>query len=358
MQPLIQFKHLFMASLVAAATFAQADPIFRAFTASERGIFHAKSTYIDFPSPTPVQRLAAQTNRQNAHKQFQQFVTSTKRSLNDFAALQIRKENGGIPLAPYEFDSQTVVSLNRNELVSLFITGHEYTGGAHPLPFCSTLNVGLIQGEPRLLTLTDVLQPEDLKGDLSRILIPKIMEKKHRYGENQEPELGSELMTHWFVSNAGMTWVFEAYSLGAYAEGRYIVKASWEELGPLVRSDGPLAPWGANSLKGSWEWVRFEGSDDTTLKIDHPEKYTLTFGNDDSVSGRVDVNRIRGTYTANGVSLTLGQMAVTLAMPPPGSHHDAFLKHLRQIRSYGIKDGLLHLNLYADGGTLVFRKAP
>ena len=112
----------------------------------------------------------------------------------------------------------------------------------------------------------------------------------------------------------------------------------------------------ATDLAGtSWQLVKFQGSDDTTLTPDDKSKYTITFGADGRVNARIDCNRGNGTWKSSGPNqLQFGPLALSRAMCPPGSLHDRIAKHWEFVRSYVIKDGHLFLSLMADGGIYEF----
>lgn len=111
-----------------------------------------------------------------------------------------------------------------------------------------------------------------------------------------------------------------------------------------------------NELRStSWQLVKFQGSDDTTLMPDDKTKYAMHFAADGGVSVRIDCNRGRGTWTSSGPNqLQFSRLALTRAMCPPGSLHDRIVKHWEFIRSYVLKDGRLFLSLIADGGIYEF----
>jgi heat shock protein HslJ len=101
----------------------------------------------------------------------------------------------------------------------------------------------------------------------------------------------------------------------------------------------------------SWQLVKFQGSDDTTLTPNDKAKYTVAFEADDRVSARIDCNRGRGTWKSSAANqLQFGPLALTRAICPPGSLHDRIVKHWEFVRSYTIRDGQLFLALMADGG--------
>jgi uncharacterized lipoprotein YbaY len=112
------------------------------------------------------------------------------------------------------------------------------------------------------------------------------------------------------------------------------------------------APPPASPLTGtSWQLVKFQGGDGTTLTPDDRSKYTIEFGAGWRVTARVDCNRGGGSWKSSGPNqLQFGPLALTRAQCPPGSLHDHIVKQWTNIRSYVIKDGHLFVSLMADGG--------
>jgi uncharacterized lipoprotein YbaY len=125
-------------------------------------------------------------------------------------------------------------------------------------------------------------------------------------------------------------------------------------------SSAPTLAAAEHPLAGtSWQLVQFRGGDDTLLTPDDRSQYTLEFAADGYVAARLDCNRGRGTWTSSGANgLTLGPLALTRAMCPPGSLHDRVVKDWSYVRSYLIKDGHLFLSLIADGGIYEFEPPP
>jgi para-nitrobenzyl esterase len=105
----------------------------------------------------------------------------------------------------------------------------------------------------------------------------------------------------------------------------------------------------------SWQFVKFQSSDEKVLTSDDPAKYTITFGTDGSVSTRIDCNRGRGAWKSSGPSqLQFGPLALTRAQCPPGSLHDRIVRDWEFVRTYTLEDGHLFLALMADGGMYEF----
>ena len=119
---------------------------------------------------------------------------------------------------------------------------------------------------------------------------------------------------------------------------------------PVPRAEAGQAAH--SSLGGtSWQLVKFEGGDETTLTPDDPAKYTIAFGSDGRLSARIDCNRGVGTWKSSGPpELEFGPLALTRAMCPPGSLHDQIVRQWPYVRSYVTRDGHLFLSLMADGG--------
>ena len=84
----------------------------------------------------------------------------------------------------------------------------------------------------------------------------------------------------------------------------------------------------------SWQLVKFQGSDGTSLRPDDPAKYTLAFGTDGRLSARIDCNRGNSTWKSPAPSqLELGPLALTRAMCPSGSLHNQIVKQWPYVRS-------------------------
>jgi heat shock protein HslJ len=105
----------------------------------------------------------------------------------------------------------------------------------------------------------------------------------------------------------------------------------------------------------SWQLVKFQSMDDTTLTPDDRTKYTITFAADGQLSARIDCNRGHGTWRSAGPNqIEFGPLALTRAQCASGSLHDQIVKQWGNIRSYVIRDGHLFLALKLDSGIYEF----
>ena len=108
----------------------------------------------------------------------------------------------------------------------------------------------------------------------------------------------------------------------------------------------------------SWQLVKFQGGNDSTLTPDDGTKYTIEFGAGGRVTERIDCNRGSATWKSSGANqVQFGPLALTRAKCPAGSLHDQIVQQWSSIRSYVIRDGHLFLSLMADGGIYEFEPA-
>lgn len=110
---------------------------------------------------------------------------------------------------------------------------------------------------------------------------------------------------------------------------------------------------GSGDLDGtSWQLVKFQESDGSTLVPGDRSKYTITFGTNGYATVRVDCNRGGGSWKYKGPNqIQFGAMNVSRNKCGPGSLHDRIVREGGAVRNYMIKDGRLFLSLLEDGGT-------
>ena len=105
----------------------------------------------------------------------------------------------------------------------------------------------------------------------------------------------------------------------------------------------------------SWQLVKFQGSDGTTLIPADRGKYTIAFGANGQLTARVDCNRGRGRWKSSGSNqLEVGPLALTRAACPAASLDDQIVKRWSFIQSYMVRDDHLFLALMAEGGIYEF----
>ena len=106
-----------------------------------------------------------------------------------------------------------------------------------------------------------------------------------------------------------------------------------------------------------WQWVSF--TDPTAaIAIENPASYRVSFNPDASLAITADCNNVVGFYQGeSGDSLSISIGPATLAECGPGSRGDQFVRLLGGAAKYFFRDGKLYIDLFADGGTMIFAPA-
>lgn len=128
-----------------------------------------------------------------------------------------------------------------------------------------------------------------------------------------------------------------------------------------------LAPTDAATLKTGdgksatiggivWKWQRTAYNNDTEAVPTDPSRYTILLMPEGHLSVKIDCNAGGGRYTLDGSSLTLEVTHTTVAVCPPGSLADRFMKDLAAARIAFMRDGKLYLDLMYDTGTMKFAR--
>lgn len=106
----------------------------------------------------------------------------------------------------------------------------------------------------------------------------------------------------------------------------------------------------------TWQWVELIENDPAGQSlVADPENYTLTFLDDGTVRVKADCNSGSGGYTVDGNKIEFSPMALTMALCPPGSLHDQFLRLLGQVDTFGSLDGKLVFVLKDGAGEMRFQ---
>ena len=98
-----------------------------------------------------------------------------------------------------------------------------------------------------------------------------------------------------------------------------------------------------------WQWTSVSSkTTNETTTVSTPEKYTITFRDDGTLSGKADCNNFTGTYSQEGgFTITLG--ASTMAACAEGSLDQQYLELLSAVVAGG-PDGQGNLALENAGG--------
>lgn len=107
-----------------------------------------------------------------------------------------------------------------------------------------------------------------------------------------------------------------------------------------------------------WAWVTAADNSGKTTNVPNPAQYTVVFsGTAGTVAVKADCNNASGTFQSDGNNLSIVIGPTTMAMCPPGSLSDQFVKQLGEVQSYLFEGADLILPLTMDSGLMRFRPA-
>ena len=139
--------------------------------------------------------------------------------------------------------------------------------------------------------------------------------------------------------------VIQTYEL----QGDELVQTGTSELGTV----DPQAEEIPDITGIVWQWQNMVTPVEE-IEISDPENYTFELQEDGNVAVKADCNSGSGTYTIEGNKITIDITSTTLALCEPDSRSDFFFRSLNAAAIYFVEDGLLYMDLPADGGTMSF----
>ena len=203
---------------------------------SHKGYWEATAAYPVFSGSSAVVRLANERLSSAARHS----VSGFRKECEDM----FREEKTGKPELPYGRDWTVTVSLARPNLISVYFETYEMTGGAHPNHGFATYTFGLVGGVARQLTLKDLFvsgQADGARKVVSDLITPILKERQAGWVDNGDlKEIDAPRAENFVVTPSAITFLFEPYSVGSYAEGNYVVKLPFSTIKGLDFR-GPLS---------------------------------------------------------------------------------------------------------------------
>jgi heat shock protein HslJ len=120
-------------------------------------------------------------------------------------------------------------------------------------------------------------------------------------------------------------------------------------LAGLAACDGTTGPSSA-SLEGRWQLVSLQASGGPEVPAPSGATFTAEFGSDARLSLVADCNRCGSTYEAGSGTLSVGQMACTLAYCPTAPVDTQFAGLVQASQNWRLENG--ELKLVSAEGTL------
>lgn len=133
------------------------------------------------------------------------------------------------------------VSLNTPQLVSIYYQGISYEGGTHPTRFSNAVTVGLIKGKVTPITYDHIFRSSSSKLHvLNNIVAPNLrhqFEARTGRSGNWLATPPNESETTTVLSENGITFIYDPYVIGAFSDGSFQVKLTWQELQGHINTD-------------------------------------------------------------------------------------------------------------------------
>ncbi len=106
-----------------------------------------------------------------------------------------------------------------------------------------------------------------------------------------------------------------------------------------------------------WQWVQFSDQATGEVNISNTQNYIIGFQRDGTVQVKADCNDASGSYTSDGVGISVVLGPVTLVGCSPESLGDKFLGYLSGAAMYRVENGRLQIELSNGGGMMTFISA-
>jgi D-alanyl-D-alanine carboxypeptidase len=113
-----------------------------------------------------------------------------------------------------------------------------------------------------------------------------------------------------------------------------------------------LAAMVASIKENSWKWTNYSSATEE-VTVETPASYMVTFNNDGTLDIKADCNDASGTYTLDGLNVTIQVGAATLAACPGDSRSEQFVQLLGDAAQMVSSGGKLYITLKTEGSMMV-----
>jgi D-alanyl-D-alanine carboxypeptidase len=113
-----------------------------------------------------------------------------------------------------------------------------------------------------------------------------------------------------------------------------------------------LAAMVASIKENSWKWTSYNSSTEV-VTVETPDSYMVAFNEDGTLDIKADCNDASGTYTLDGLNVTIQVGAATLAACPGDSRSEQFVQLLGEAAQMVSSGGKLYITLKTEGSMMV-----
>lgn len=155
------------------------------------------------------------------------------------------------PITPYISERDFEIKWNQTPILSLVIRSYEYSGGAHGLPYITSVN--LDQRTGKQLLLGDLVKNEELRPFMKSVneaflfqnrdaLFPETAEEMRRFIAG-ESEIKDEVLANendFYLTSEGFVFFSNVYDIAPYAAGPLSISLPFSQVKNLLRTDSAL----------------------------------------------------------------------------------------------------------------------
>ncbi|MBX7134762.1 MAG: DUF3298 and DUF4163 domain-containing protein [Fimbriimonadaceae bacterium] len=196
---------------------------------SRAKLYEAKVSYPVFAGSTPLIRFANAQLAKEARSDFDDFVKSAREGAK-------ATQKFGMT---WEHDQATFIAQANSRIISVYTEAYSFTGGAHPNTFFMTYNFMIVKGKPKQIKLSDLVSDPRLLMNGPVLMELNVAKKSREAGP--ETSIDPNVFDRFVLTPTSITWIFQPYAVGAYAEGSYEIKLPLSVLKGYARPDSPLA---------------------------------------------------------------------------------------------------------------------
>lgn len=197
----------------------------------DKGKFELKYELPLTAGKSQVQRLANKIVKEVADENYKNYMIWHKEDID---------RDPKAPSSLWSSEISGAISVNRSDLVSIVLYNYSYMGGAHPNHFTTVINVGMINGKAKRLVLQDILKKEyTAAGFFATYIQPPLDKQRRERSGDATWEISPEQLDKFILTPNGITYNFDPYTAGSYAEGDYVVKL----LKSSFKTNSPFQNW-------------------------------------------------------------------------------------------------------------------
>jgi len=132
-------------------------------------------------------------------------------------------------VAPYLSQSGMGAAYLGEQWISLIFDHYQYSGGAHGNSYWECDNYRKVEGKWIAVDINDLLRDRESMDILINILLDKLQQEGAAWAEEEEMLDKDRLLEDFTLGPPGITFFFEPYTVGPYAQGSYEVFLPWED---------------------------------------------------------------------------------------------------------------------------------